>query len=160
MERQALSPEIESWVADRRAYHIAAADAGEDNGMPPKDRRNRAYVLGPKGRVQPDDDVKIGDEPIRVICAAPSEEWFYGLSQTPWGLLDVPYNGRDINDRAPLDPLEVPLPIFIDDEPEPTEPPPEGTVVITTQVASHDHAATMTTTIDDEGIHTSMEPTP
>lgn len=124
MERMQLSQEILDLVAEKRAHHRASADAGEDDQMPEKDRRNRQHVLGPRGRVKEDDHVLIHGEPTPVICPAPSEEWFYGLMFTPWGIFDTPFNGRSITDRAPADPTEEPLPIFIEDEPAPPEPEP------------------------------------
>lgn len=115
MERQQLSAEAEAFVAERRAYHHNEAESGADDQLDAKDRRNRPDVLGPSSRVKRDDDVLVGGyERVRVIGPAREESWFYALQETPWGNYDVPYDGKNITDRAPADPEEEPQPIFIE----------------------------------------------
>lgn len=121
MDRQDLDQTALDFCTERAAFHKGEADAGDDDYLPEKDRRNRAHVLGPNCRVQAGDDVLNNGNPVRVIGAAREEGWFLGLQQTPWGFADVPMEGQYITDRAPADPNEEPLPIFV--EPEPAEEP-------------------------------------
>lgn len=123
MERQQLDQDALDFVAQKRAAHRAAADAGEDDEFAKKDRRNREHVLGPYCRVQEDDDVLHNGQVVRVICAARDETWFYGLMVAPFGMVDAPMDGQYITDRAPADAADAPLPIRIDPPPPPPHEP-------------------------------------
>jgi hypothetical protein len=114
MQRQELDPETAAFVAERRAYHHQEAENGVDDFLDEKHRRNREHVLGPRCRVQRDDDVLCNGEVLRVIGPARDEGWFYGLQQAPWGAIDVPYSGANITDRAPADTGEAALPILVE----------------------------------------------
>lgn len=130
MQRQDLSPEATAFIAEKRAYHEGEANSGADDMFPEKDRRNRTDVLGPLSRLKRDDDVYISNQVVRVIGPARDERWFYALSETPWGFYDVPFDGQHITDRAPADPNEEPMPIFVEPEEDgepPSEPPPDET---------------------------------
>lgn len=129
------------------------------------DRRTRPnvsyYFDTPTGRWLPsrlkaNDHVQMLGAFVGVVAMASRDRRFF-LIYAPdiYGPLLVPLDAAGVTDRAPLDPEEEAMPINA--PPPAPEPPPEGTVTITTTLASHDHAATITTTIDDEGIHTEVD---
>lgn len=126
MQRQTLSPEAEAFVTAKRAEHHSLA-ATEDQALDPKDRRDREHVVSPLCRIQRDDDIMYQGYPHRVIGPARAEGWLICLQEAPWGFMDVSLDAGNttdrefITDRAPADPNEEPLPIFI--EPEQEEEP-------------------------------------
>lgn len=130
MQRQDLDADALAFVEQQRAYHKSQADRGDDDYLDAEHRRNRAQVLGPRCRVQLDDDVLIEGKVRRVIGPARGEGSFYALVQNAEGrCIDVPFDGQLITDRAPADPLEEPLPIFeepaIEDDDPADEPEQE-----------------------------------
>jgi hypothetical protein len=126
MDRQQLDQTALDFIAERRSYHRAEADNGADDTFPEEDRRNRA-VIAPGCRVKDDDDVLYQNYPMRVIGPARGSGWFMIAMQNPWAgnWMDVPMEvGNDsdrafVTDRAPADPNEEPLPIFLESEEEP-----------------------------------------
>jgi hypothetical protein len=128
MQRQTLDAEQEAIVSRQRAYHKDQADRGDDDYLPEADRRNREHVLGPNCSVKRDDDVLIGTIVYRVIGPARQEGRLYLLAEAPYGWADFDFAGADITDRAPADPNEEPLPIFLEpeEEPDPNEGGGEG----------------------------------
>lgn len=121
MDRQQLDQDLVTFCEQKAAQHKQEADDGADDYLPEKDRRNRPNVLGPLCRVKGGDDVLHNGLPVRVIGPAREEGWFYGLEVARFGPIDVPMEGQYITDRAPADPTEEPLPVFIEDEPAPVD---------------------------------------
>lgn len=113
MDRLTLSPEALAFVSEQRAANHAAATT-EDTDLDPADRRDRAEVLGAGCRVQRDDDVLYSEFPLRVIGPARGQGWFFALLEVPWGFTTTPLEGQYITDRAPADPEDEPLPIFVE----------------------------------------------
>lgn len=120
MERLELESTEEAFIVAERAANKQSADEGTDDDLEPKDRRNRTSgVCGPNCRIKEGDDIRMYEQVdvFRVIGAARGEEWLNVLAMTPWGNYVMPIDGRDVEDRAPADPEEEPLPIWTDAAP-------------------------------------------
>lgn len=170
--------ELDGLIATETAYANSAMWGDNDlnekideQGFPTEnpagilvDRRTRpnvAYYLADNGSWQPgrlkyNDHVEIvGAFKGVVAMAARNREWFLIYAPDVYGTNLVAIDTHSVTDRAPADEGEEPMPI---NAPLPApEPPPEGTVLITTTLTSHDQTATITTTIDGEGIHTEVD---
>lgn len=86
----------------------------------PSIRYDRAEI-SPGCRIKPLDDVLLwGDVVARVICPADSPGWFYGLTIDGLTIVTSTFEATTVEDRAPVDPNEEPMPIF--PEPPPVEP--------------------------------------
>ncbi len=117
MDRLELGTTEETFIVTERAANKLSADEGTDDDLDPKDRRNRTSgVCGPNCRIKEGDDIRMFEQTdvYRVIGAARGEEWLNVLAQTPWGNYVMPIDGRDVEDRAPVDPEEDALPIWTD----------------------------------------------
>jgi hypothetical protein len=126
MQRQELPQDAITFVAQQREYHRREADVGADDYLPEGDRRNRPDVLGPYSRVREDDDVLIAGEVRRVVCAARGAGNFYALlPRAGGGWVDTLVSGADITDRAPADPNDQPLPVFLPKPDDADEPLPD-----------------------------------
>lgn len=80
----------------------------------------------PSSYLKLDDDVMWGGVPLRVVWGCDDPFSFLGYNQDIFGDSVPSFDARLIDDRAPADPEEEPLPIFPPDPPpEPEEPPPE-----------------------------------
>lgn len=126
------------------------------------DRRTRpviTYYLSDNNSWQPSrlkqyDHVQLlGAIPVVVAMPARGRQSFLGYAPEWYGAQLMTLEASTITDRAPVNEDEEPMPI---NAPLPA-PPPEGAVTITTTIAASQHAATLTTTIDDDGIHTDVE---
>lgn len=78
----------------------------------------------------PETIVKVGDDllvygslPVRVLSNGSGPGFFVGYTEPSIfgidGYLEWPYAEEFINDRAPLDPQETPMPVWIHEDPEP-----------------------------------------
>lgn len=128
------------------------------------DRRMReviAYYQDPSSawlptRLKANDHVMlIGAVAAVVAMPARGRDSILVYAPETYGPQLVTITSSSVTDRAPLDPEEDPMPI---NAPWPLTAP-EGDVTITTTIASQEHGATLTTTIDEEGIHTHVSAT-
>ena len=129
-------------LADRRTRPVITYYRSDDQSWQPS-------------RLKQYDHVQIVGA-IEVVVAMPARgrESFLAYRQEYYGASLVTLESSTITDRAPVNEGEEAMPI---NAPLPGEPPPEGDVTITTTIASGQNAATLTTTIDDDGIHTDVE---
>lgn len=127
------------------------------------DRRTRpviTYYQSDNGSWQPSrlkqfDHVQlVGAIAVVVAMPARNRQSFLAYRQEYYGASLVTIESSTITDRAPVNEGEEPMPI---NAPLPV-PPAEGDVTITTTIAAHQQAATLTTTINEEGIHTDITP--
>lgn len=122
-------------------------------------RANVAYFQAPNGSWQPtvlkqyDHVMLLGIAPVVVAMPARGRQCFLAYAPEYYGQQLVTLEWQSITDRAPVNEAEQPMPINVLPPPQ-SELPPEGTVTIATTIASHDDSATLTTTINDAGIHT------
>jgi hypothetical protein len=113
---------VEYW---RQKNHDDAATLDQD--LPEEDRRDRAECLV-GSNLKPDDDALIVDcIPFRVVGPGTGRNVVLGYYPPWFGDEAVGFEifDGDLTDRAPKDPAEEPLPIFLPEEP--AEPPPEVT---------------------------------
>jgi hypothetical protein len=109
MER--LDSVLSAAVATRRADLIAA-----DTATDPAVRIDRAEI-GPGCRIKVDDDVMVNGEIKRVVCPADYPGWFTSLALDQNGYVWGTDDSTQVTDRAPADPEEEALPIFVEPAP-------------------------------------------
>lgn len=96
-----------SAIASAKRTELITADTETD----PTLRRDRAEI-SPGCRIKPGDDVQVSGIVGRVVCAAHTEGWFYDIYIDEMLITLGQHEAVQVEDRAPADPEEEPLPIF------------------------------------------------
>jgi hypothetical protein len=103
-------------------HEQASAPTNEDDDLAdPRDRRNREHVAyyedASSGEWLPmalkrDDDVVCNGLPMRVVGPARDRSYFNGYYNEWFGDMLFPIAAQYIEERAPADPNETPMPLF------------------------------------------------
>jgi len=110
---------VSSWVASKRTEILTNCANGADNDLAAEDRPDRE-LIAPRCRLKSNDHVLCNYELLRVVCPGRGVGWFYAL-RIDAGMFELgQHEAQYVEDRAPADPQEEPLPIF---EPDPNEEP-------------------------------------
>jgi hypothetical protein len=108
---QRLDVALQDACASMREALLANCAAGGDDDLPPEDRPDRAEVA-PGCLLKTYDDITADGIPCRYILPGRGIGWAYvvWLDQGRSNLGQI--EAVNVTDRAPLDPLETPMPIF------------------------------------------------
>ena len=109
MER--LEATVAVVAAQRRDELLARASNGGDDDLPLEDRPNRAEVA-PGCLLKFGDDVSAYGQTYRYLCPGRGIGWAYGLTLEVSGFTLGSFEATAVEDRAPADPNETPMPIF------------------------------------------------
>ena len=108
-------PDIdEERVTYWRDFHVADANGGGDNDLPPEERRNRTEVIAGSHLKRGDDITLVEAVPLRVIGPGRGASVILAY-YPPWfgdSVQQFEIAPAELTDRAPLDPNEPPMPVF------------------------------------------------